>query len=93
MLLQKHLLPYFLNSVLRKDLINELIEAPGSSENNEAEEMFYDGPFDFTFFRRDHQNIPKHIFQVASYGQSRSNGTYLRCRISTLLSEVNISFV
>ena len=61
-------------------MINEPTEAPGSwynaiqPGNSPVDDQFYDGPFDFTFYRRDQQNFPKNILQDGYYGHSLLDG-------------------
>ena len=52
--------------VLRRDLINEEIEAPSAS-SDPIGPQYYDGPFDFTFSRREPDNSPSKLWKKIIY--------------------------
>ena len=61
---------FFFCIVLRRDLINEQLVGPSDSHGGN---QYYDGPFDFTFFRRDPRNFDKKTFTRAYTGPTMSH--------------------
>ena len=60
--------------MLRRDLINEETEAPSDTSNHDKSPHYYDGPFDFTFSRREPDNFPTKLWKK-SYTVTGSSHT------------------
>ena len=66
----------FIWLVLRRDLINEKDEAPSDTTNHDENPHYYDGPFDFTFFRREPDNFQQKLWIKSYTGPITHTGNY-----------------